>query len=437
MTSLILDTPEPASPRAQRLRQKIRKGGYRISTWWTRCRQVLRGLLRVPAIATVWSFVSGVTALGWAAAITTVLAVWGWLTQQWVEAQIIAVCLGLLCVLAVLWAIGRTDYRVSLSLASSRVSVGERAVGEVRVQNAAKRGLASSVVEMPVGQGLAAFMVPRLALGQDHREAFTIPTHRRGVIAVGPVTSVRGDALGLVRREQRWHDPVDLYVHPRTVSLDSNAVGFIRDVEGVTTQELSSSDVSFHALRDYIAGDDRRNVHWKTTARTGRLMVRQFEETRRSHLLILLDLRTEVWGSEEEFETGVSVAASLAMAAMRDRRELSVVTQRGQFASPSPTRVLDQFSELETVTDVSRPSDLARNALEQVPGASVVVIITGTGTPVSELHRTRSRIPVNVVSVGLRCAEGQAPGRQQVGGLSVLTVGELEQLPRVLRRALG
>ena len=88
-----------------------------------------------------------------------------------------------------------------------------------------------------------------------------------------------------------------------------------------TTQDLSSSDVSFHALRDYVAGDDRRNIHWKTTARTGRLMVRQFEETRRAHLLIVLDLDHEAWGSDEEFEDGVSAAASLARATMSESKK--------------------------------------------------------------------------------------------------------------------
>ena len=39
--------------------------------------------------------------------------------------------------------------------------------------------------------------------------------------AANNVTSVRGDALGLLRRTQRWTDPLDLYIHPRTVTLDS------------------------------------------------------------------------------------------------------------------------------------------------------------------------------------------------------------------------
>ena len=39
--------------------------------------------------------------------------------------------------------------------------------------------------------------------------------------------------------------------------MNASTVGFIRDIEGATTQDLSSADVSFHALREYVPGDDR------------------------------------------------------------------------------------------------------------------------------------------------------------------------------------
>ncbi|MDO4783619.1 MAG: DUF58 domain-containing protein [Propionibacteriaceae bacterium] len=409
----------------------------RVRGWIERGTEAARGLLRFRFVAATWSYLRGVTPLGWGGFAVAVLAGLAWLRYQWAEAQVVAVALALLCLAGLAWSIGRTEYRVGLRLASVRVSVGDRALGEVTIANAAKRTLKPAVVEMPVGNALAAFRVPRLGVSEAHEEAFTIPTHRRGVIVVGPVTSVRGDALGFVRRVQRWSDPVSLFVHPRTIGLDSATVGFIRDIEGATTQELSSSDVSFHALRDYIPGDDRRNVHWRTTARTGRLMVRQFEETRRAHLLLLVDVRSSSWDSEDAFETGISAAASLAMAAMRDHRELSVMTQHGVFSTPSPMRVLDQFSAVEADPGCPSLADLAREASERVPGASVAVLVTGANTPVGDLHRAQSWLPVNMVTMALRCVAGEEPHRRQVGGLSVISIGELEQLPLALRRALG
>ena len=76
------------------------------------------------------------------------------------------------------------------------------------------------------------------------------------------------------------------FVHPRTIGVPSTSTGLIRDLEGTPTRDLTSSDVAFHALREYQPGDERRYIHWKSTAKTGTYMVRQFEQTRRSHLVV-------------------------------------------------------------------------------------------------------------------------------------------------------
>src|SRR5699024_3749448 len=144
-------------------------------------------------------------------------------------------------------------------------------------------------IGLAVGAATAQFLVPRLPAGESHEELFAVPTRRRAVLVVGPVRSVRDDPLSLMRRQVTWARPQELFVHPRTVRLDEATSGFLRDLEGTPSSDLSSSDIAFHALRDYAPGDDRRHVHWRTTARPGKLMVRQFEETRRSHVVVAPD----------------------------------------------------------------------------------------------------------------------------------------------------
>ena len=78
--------------------------------------------------------------------------------------------------------------------------------------------------------------------------------HAAPSIVVGPVRSVRGDPFGLARRSVRWTRPVELFVHPLLVSLAGASSGLLRDLEGQATRDLSDSDLSFHALRDYVAG---------------------------------------------------------------------------------------------------------------------------------------------------------------------------------------
>ena len=188
-----------------------------------------------------------------------------------------------------LLAVGRTQVAIRTQVDPVRVTVGEPASGRIEVTNESRRPLLPLLVELPVGISAARFTLPPLAPGGAHEELFVVPTNRRGVIPVGPATTVQGDPLGLVRRTLRWTDVTELFVHPRTISLESVGAGLLRDLEGETTQDLSMSDLAFHALREYQPGDDRRYIHWRSSAKAGRLLVRQFLDTRRSHLSIVVD----------------------------------------------------------------------------------------------------------------------------------------------------
>ena len=116
-----------------------------------------------------------------------------------------------------------------------------------------------------------------------------MPTDRRAVIPIGPPSAVRTDPLGLLRRDAVEQAAVELFVHPKIIGLDSLSPGLQRDLEGQATRDLSTSDLAFHTLRDYVTGDDRRHVHWRSTAKAGRLLVRQFQDTRRSQLTLVVD----------------------------------------------------------------------------------------------------------------------------------------------------
>ncbi|WP_196717313.1 DUF58 domain-containing protein [Actinomyces trachealis] len=447
MTKQTKDTPKPRRRRREqsfhqvgRLKKATRRHLNTLRVWLaytgTEVKQaaaassvagpVLRWLERVGDVITPlgrWSLLALLLSLPTAVA------------THWQEAWAVTLVLATMLLLALPTVIGRRSYEVVVSLAANRVTVGEAAFGGVRLTNSSPRSVGSASVELPVGTGLAVFNVPRLAGKTSHEEVFTVPTRRRGVIIVGPATSVRGDPLGLLRRKQRWNEPIELFVHPRTITIDTEAIGFIRDIEGAVTQELSSSDVSFHALRDYIPGDDRRNVHWRSTARTGRLMVRQFEETRRSHLLVVLDLDAEAWHSADEFEIGVSCAASLVLAAYRAGREVSLVTQDGMPVGPNAMRALDAITRLEQVRTTKDLSALARQAARDVPQASVAALVTGSALPAVQLHRAHCELPLTAYPIGLRIDQGAPLRSTQIGGLRLFTLGALEPLPQAMRRA--
>lgn len=99
-----------------------------------------------------------------------------------------------------------------------------------------------------------------------------------------------------------WTAREQVIVHPRTIAIPSTSTGLVRDLEGQATTDLSPADIAFHAIREYMPGDDPRTIHWKSTAKSGALMVRQFEDTRRSHLVVALGIARGEFADDEEFE---------------------------------------------------------------------------------------------------------------------------------------
>ena len=399
-------------------------------------RAALRAVTRA-ATRAARPFVEPVTGLGWAVAVATlVLGGVGW-RLGWVELTVIAAGLAAALLSAGLLTIGRSIYSVELELSDSRVTVGQRAVGRLAVQNTSRRRLLPAQIELPVGRGAANFSLPSLGPDATHEEVFAIPTTRRAVVAVGPVRSVRGDPLGLLCRRVRWSDAVDLYVHPELVSLAGAASGVIRDLEGQATRALSDSDMSFHALRDYVAGDDRRHIHWKTSARIGTLMVRQFEDTRRTHTAIALSTSTDDYASADEFELAVAAVASIGVQALRDERDLTVLAGAGALRVSAPPRFLDDCSGLEAGPAGRAYASLPQWVSRQAADASVAILVTGSVPTSDQLRASAVHVPVGVRTLVLACRAGAPIEVASRGRLTLAQIGQLMDLPRVLRRAVA
>ena len=387
---------------------------------------------RIRGAATVVT--GSVTSLGWATA-GLMLACWAaGALLGWRELLISAGLLTLVLAGATGFIIGRQSYAVRLDLARTRVAVGDDAVGSLTVGNPGGRLLLPAMLELPVGEVTAVFELPRMSPGAEHEELFRIPTRKRAVIVVGPVESVRQDPFALMGRRLVWTDPVDLFVHPRTVNLQGSATGFIKDLEGLPTRELSTSDVAFHALREYVPGDDRRHIHWKTTARTGTLMVRQFEETRRSHLAVALSTNLSDYESAQDLELAVSVAGSLGLQAVREQRDLTVLTQDGTLRSGSGRILLDELTRVAGAERRQGTRELAALTSDTVPNASVVILVTGTAVSASVLRSAAAAIAPGIRCLAVRCAEGQEPERREIADLTVLTCGDLDGLPVLVRK---
>lgn len=378
-----------------------------------------------------------VSAFGWAVlAVGLVLGGLGW-WRGWVELAVPAVVAVAALVVGVLLTLGRSTYAVDLDLADHRVTVGHRAVGNLEIRNTGRRRLLPARIELPVGAGSADFGLPSLAPRAVHTDVFAVPTSRRAVIVVGPVRSVRGDPLGLARRRVTWTQPAELHVHPELVSLSGAASGVLRDLEGQATQVLSDSDISFHALREYEAGDDRRHIHWKTSARTGHLMVRQFEDTRRTHTAVALATASGEYAEDDEFELAVAVAASIGVQALRDERQLTVLAGTRPLRTGSPAILLDDVAGLEHAADGRASVALGPWVTREAADASVAILVTGSRPDRRELRAATSHLPGGMRAVVLSCVRGGAVEAATHGPLSLAQLGALRDLPEVLRKVVA
>lgn len=355
------------------------------------------------------------------------------LWQGWLE--LVALGLLLLTVLAVAlaWTLRRSAFAARIDLDTHRIAIGDQALGRVVVRNRGARIAMPDRIELPVGASRDWYPLPVLARDAQHEQAFSVPGRRRAVVTVGPVRSVRGDPLGLLRRVQRWTEPETIFVHPRIVPVDLGTAGLLRDLDGVATRDLTSSDVAFHALREYQSGDDRRAVHWLTTARTGQLMVRQFEEARRSHLLLVLATRERDYCAPDDFETAVSVIGSCGAMALRDGRQVTVVAGRRPLPAPTVPLLLDRLAELDLDPAAPALAEAVAAAAILVPAASTAMIVAGAGVTPADLAAADARLPMGITASALLCDAVAPLRRRAVGRLVAIDLPGLDDLPRVVR----
>lgn len=381
----------------------------------------------------VGPFVAPVTGLGWTVGLFGIAAVVIGMVFGWQEVIVAGIAGLVLMAAAVLFVLGRTHYRIELDLAYTRVVVGERALGRIEIHSASNRSLAPASIEVPVGTAVATFDLPRMAPGDVHEDVFAIPTRRRAVLQVGPVRSVRADPLGLLRRQVRWTDPVELFVHPKTVYLDATSTGLVRDLEGITSRELTNSDISFHALRDYVPGDDRRYIHWKSSARTGKLMVRQFEQTKRSILALGLSTNANDYADAEELEVAISVLGSLGLQAIRDEMNVSATTSRALVTTLDRKRMLDALSGLESGTRHMNFLQLAARIGRERSDASLIVLFAGTNVGLDDIRRAKLLMPPQAQVIVFQPDRYKKVAIRTIGDTKLVTIDSVDSLPRLLR----
>lgn len=206
---------------------------------------------------------------------------------------------------------------VSVERRTKRARVGDDIEERITVRNASAFPKSTLEVEdatdMPGYRNGRAISLP----ARGFRSWRTLaPARKRGVYKLGPVRVSNSDAFGLFRRDRDFGGQDDLIVYPRVHDLPDFAVpaGFLA---GESDARRRSRDLTPHAasVREYAFGDSLSRIHWPSSARTGRLMSKEFDLGLASDVWIVIDLHKDVQAGELEESTdeyAVSIAASLA-----------------------------------------------------------------------------------------------------------------------------
>lgn len=172
------------------------------------------------------------------------------------------------------------------------------------------------------------------SMKQTHTHVYP---QRRGVFALGSVTVCRHDVFGFSSTTTTWNLPGNLVVQPRIYDLELPHLGSGSELMNMARSNTSYDDV---LLREYVAGDEMRRVHWSASARAGELMVRAESSGEARTLTIIADIRPTC-------EDVISAACSLGIAAVTAGWRVRVLASDASPVMTSATEVLDYFTYCE------------------------------------------------------------------------------------------
>jgi uncharacterized protein (DUF58 family) len=362
------------------------------------------------------------------------LAAVGLLVAGWIwgypELATLGAAGGLACVAAGSVIAAKPRLEVERAVTPDRISVGHNATVTLNVRNAGRwRSVNARAVDAYGGSGLetrrVSIPLARLRPGKSAGASYVIQAERRGVVDAGPLTIGKRDLLGLAATAGNFGATARLWIHPRLHQLGRTPDGLARSLEG-TADKVEQGSLTFHALREYVIGDELRHVHWRTSARIGKLMVKEHLDTSLPTVAIAIDDRAESWPGAPvslPFEAACEAAYSILTACFRAEYHAALVPASGAVVSGAGR---DSYGDLLAELNPDAKDSLSAyvSRLTAARYGDTLVWITGTEPPTDRLATLKRAYPT-VIAVHL--ALGLPTSASLAGGVPTIRAADGEQ----------
>lgn len=160
----------------------------------------------------------------------------------------------------------------------------------------------------------------RIPARQKRRGHYFVRFAQRGRYRFGAIELSTHFPLGLIERGLLCDANDSLIVHPRVGRLTSRWRREMWNASELVEQRRSCVGLfedEFHRVREYRPDDNPKSIHWRTTARRGELMVREYHQTRDRELIVLVELWQPVHPTTSDLDR-VELATSLAATLLQE-----------------------------------------------------------------------------------------------------------------------
>ena len=265
-------------------------------------------------------------------------------------------------------------------LSDVRVSPGTRVSISLDLENRGPVGTSFLLLEdrLPTPLGRAArLVIGGIRPGAREHASYSLVPQARGRYVIGPLVVDASDPFALTRLRLEFDERDELLVSPEIEDLGAAPDPSSGPSFGATrARQLFRTGEEYYTMRPYQEGDDLRRIHWPSVARTGELMIRQDESTRRASGLVFLDTRAAALGRTHTpaFERAVSVAASIGILLSRRGFVLRLGTTELPAAALSEDRFLDALTGISHAEARSLGPALAHLRAGSSPDTSLVFV---------------------------------------------------------------